>query len=280
MNACLALAILLLTTDPAADASISGGPSPTAPDLRATLTKAQANFDQAVAMDRKSGPESRKLYREALAGFESVAKAGIRSPGLYYNMGNCAMRLGDVGRAIVNYRRALRLRPGDPNTRKNLDGARRLCEVQVTRPATDALAETLLFWHFGTSMGARTRVALAAYAGFWLAMLGLLRLRQRPAALKWLAGCVGAFSLAVGASVAWDHLVAANRPEGVVVAEQAVLRKGNGDYYDPQLTRPLSAGVEFRVLESREDVKGAEWHHVQLQDGKNGWVRADDTELI
>jgi tetratricopeptide (TPR) repeat protein len=249
-------------------------------DARTRLVQAQAAFDEAVAMKNHSSPDAQRLYRQALVGFQSLIEEGFRTAGLYYNVGNTCLRLGDVGRAIVNYRRALRLRPGDENIRKNLQSARNLCELQLPKPAASALAETILFWHYGTSAAARARAGLAAYAAFWLLLLARLVVRRGGAGLRWTAGAAAGLALVLGASAGWDRFAAGGRMEGVITAERAVLRKGNGEYYDPQLDRPLPAGVEVRVMETREDVRGAEWLHVLLTDGKEGWLRAAEVEVI
>jgi len=279
MSAMAAAAVLLLAGFPGGGRA-GVGQRPPSEHLRARLAEAQGRFDEAVASGKQGGLEAQRLYREALSGFQAVLDSGVQNAGLYYNLANTYLRLGDVGRAIAHYRRALRLRPGDPNIRKNLDAARRLCPVQFATPAASALAETLFFWHFGTSLAGRTHVTLAAYAAFWLLMLGGLWWPWRTPVLTWTTRCMALLCLITAASVAWDRFAATNRPEGVLVAEKVTLRKGNGEYYDPQFDRPLTAGVEFRLLETREDVKGAEWLQIQLPDGKTGWVRADQAEII
>lgn len=244
------------------------------------LADALAKSDSAVAIRASNGPEAQRLFRQALEQFDALIHDGYRSGGLYYNIGNTYVRLGDVGRAIVAYRRAQRLAPTDDRIRKNLDVARRMCDVTFEKPATSALIETLLFWHFNSSPRTRMTLGLTAYGLAWLALLARLFVRGRSPALRWAALTLGTMALCCGASIGWEQVAAANRLEGVTVTDKVVLRKGNGDYYDPQFDRPLPAGVEFRVLESRADVKGGQWHHIELADGKSGWLRADQCDVI
>ncbi len=244
------------------------------------LSDALAKSDSAVAIRASNGPESQRLFRQALEQFDALIQDGYRSGGLYYNIGNTYVRLGDVGRAIVAYRRAQRLDPTDDRIRKNLDVARRMCDVTFEKPATSALVETLLFWHFNSSPKTRMTLGMTAYGLAWLALLVRLFVRGRSPALRWAALTLGAMALCCGASIGWERVAAANRLEGVTVTDKVVLRKGNGDYYDPQFDQPLPAGVEFRVLESRADVKGGQWHHIELADGKSGWLRADQCDVI
>src|ERR1043166_1147647 len=244
------------------------------------LRESLAVYDSAVAAKKGNGAEAQKLYRQALAGFTTLLTDGVRTSGLYYDIANTYVHLGDVARAIVNYRRALRLDPGNEKVRKNLEVARQMCQARINRPATSSFIETLLFWHYGTSLSVRLRTSLILYVVFWLTMLvGLLARRSIPA-VTWTSVIAAGLWLIVTASVVWDKQATTHRIEGVIVADQVTLRKGNGDYYDPQFERTLPSGVEFRVLEDRQDVQGALWYHIELADGKNGWLRADQSDVI
>jgi hypothetical protein len=155
-----------------------------------------------------------------------------------------------------------------------------MCESQFVRPAGSAFVETLFFWHFGTSSTARASFGMACYVLFWLVLLAMVFLPRRVPALTWLAVGLGGLAFTTGASVGWDKIAAANRIEGVLVADKVVVRKGNGDYYDAQFNQPLSQGVEFRVLETRQDVQGSPWYHAEFPDGQDGWLRADQADVI
>ena len=56
---------------------------------------------------------------------------GVDNGKLYYNLGNAQLQIGDLGQAIVSYRRAERLIPNDSNLRENLRFARSLCRNQI-----------------------------------------------------------------------------------------------------------------------------------------------------
>ena len=287
--ACLALGQTPASSQPAAAPSAAiVGPSQPLPepasqgpiDRSVVLKQALADFDSAVARREHGGPESRALFRRALGGFEAILRDGAPNGYIYYNIANAHLRLGDVGRAVANYRRATKLCPGDARIAKNLQVARDLCKTQVPIPAAGALVETVLFWHYDTSLSGRLRVALGAYIVLWLLLaLRLFAFRHAPA-MAWTIRVVAAVALITAASVAWDAVGQRRNVEGAVVADEAVLRKGNGEYYEPLLDRPLSSGVEFRILESREDVQQGAWYLIRLRDGKEGWLRADEADVI
>lgn len=251
-------------------------PSPL--DRQAVLEQALADFEKAVALRNPAAPEAKRLFQSARAGFQSLIASGVHNGRLYYNLANTQLKLGDVGRAIVNYRRGLRLSPGDPQIEKNLESARRLCELRFSKPATSAILETLFFWHYRTALSLRTRAALAGYAAFWLLAMAAVFLPRRVPTLTWLTVAVAVLTAAVGASAAWDHMHADARA-GVLVRDGVVVRKGNGAYYEPAFEQTLPPGVEFDVLESRPDVSGETWHLIRLPDEKEGWVADRDIEL-
>ncbi len=257
----------------AAAASPAGAPEA---QLRAALDA----FDQALGQASTNSDEARRLFRDAAEGFEAVIQQGVHNGYLYYNAGNARMRLGELGPAIAHYRRAERLLPGDENIRRNLAFARSRCEVQVPSTVTAAFIETVLFWHFDTATRSRTAVALSAYAALWgLLFFSLLR-RKRSPTIRSFTGAAGVIALATILSVAWDQSRLSDRTHGVTIADNVVMRKGNGDGYQPQLDRPLPQGVEFQIQEERPDAAGATWLRVKLRDGKEGWIPESRAEII
>lgn len=272
----MALAALLLA-DLSASYAVAQSPEET---RRARLSAALAAFDDAVAQPSPNSDEARRLYRAAAEGFESIIRDGVQNGYLYYNAGNARMRLGELGAAIAHYRRAERLLPGDENIRRNLAFARSRCEVQITPTAAAAMTETLLFWHHDTSTRTRTNVALVSYGAFWGVLAARWARRRRSALLRGLAWMSGLVAVATITSVAWDMSRIDDHAEGVTIADNVVMRKGNGEGYQPQLDRPLPQGVEFRILEQRPDAGATQWFHVRLRDGKEGWLPGDKAEII
>ena len=63
-------------------------------------------------------------YAEAAQVYEQLLSQGMTHSSLYYNLGNAFYVQGDLGRAILNYQRAARLDPRDPEIRANLALAR------------------------------------------------------------------------------------------------------------------------------------------------------------
>src|SRR4029077_14415925 len=75
-------------------------------------------------------------FKEAIAGYEALVRAGQWNANLFYDLGNAYFRARDFGRAILNYERALALDQHHPEATANLQIARdesRALELQPTR---------------------------------------------------------------------------------------------------------------------------------------------------
>ena len=62
-------------------------------------------------------------YDKAIVIYESLLQEG-ESGEIYYNLGNAYFKQDELGRAILNYERALLLQPGNADVNANLDIAR------------------------------------------------------------------------------------------------------------------------------------------------------------
>lgn len=241
-----------------------------------SLVFAEANdlFRQANQVRSNDPQQADMLYRGAVLRYEHLlVERGIRNAKLYYNLGNAYHQLEDIGRAILNYRKAERLDPSDPNLLRNLDYARTRRQDKLEAAADRQILETLLFWHYEFSPAIRMRL----FAGAWVLLWGVVFLRLRGKA--WVPreialGLAAAVALLLG-SIAYKAAVERHVTEGVVVAPDTVARQGDGQSYEPAFEDPLHAGAEFRLLEERRN-----WYHVQLPDGRRCWLAARDVELV
>src|SRR5438067_13149878 len=63
-------------------------------------------------------------FKEAISGYEALARAGQWSANLFYDLGNAYFRVGDFGQAVLNYERALALERHQPEVIAYLQIAR------------------------------------------------------------------------------------------------------------------------------------------------------------
>jgi tetratricopeptide (TPR) repeat protein len=229
---------------------------------------------RAVAEDVPADPhtaffEGNSAYRagrfaEAAAAYERVLAAGLESGALYFNLGNAYFKSGQVGRAILNYARAERRVPRDPDVRANLAYAREVARESAGEPA---LWERLVFPLASRATGAELAVAGSLlWFGLWtcLALRRLVpRLRTGAGRAAWVLGLVAAL---VVSSLAQRLRATELRPAAVVVAGGKT----------PVRFEPSPTGTaHFEVGEGAVlDVTGArdEWLQVRRADGRRGWL--------
>ncbi len=238
------------------------------------FAEANSLFRQANEQSATDPDAARETYAKAILRFERlIREGGIENGKLYYNIGNAHFRARDIGRAIVNYRRAYDLMPHDANLVQNLEFARSRRVDRIEVPAKRKVAETLFFWHYDLPPAVKANLFGWAVLLAWGAATALLFRRENW--LPWLTGGSAAVAVLMLISLNLDAQAAANIREGVIVAGDVVARKGDSDTYEPSFKEPLHAGTEFRILEER-----AGWIHAELGDGRSCWLPAKAVERV
>jgi len=236
------------------------------------LEQANRAFEQALVSPKPQ--EAQGYYQQAIAGYEQLVAIGIHNAKLYYNLGNAYFRLNDLGHAILHYRRGLRLEPGNRQLQANLNYARsrRIDQIGINGQQR-AFFSQLFFWSDELSVVTQWTLALAGYGLAW--GCAFAHLFWRRTSLLW--GLAGAafFCLLFAISTWLTQSQYTTRQAGVIVAEEVMVRKGNGESYTPQLPQPIHAGTEFVVLEAR-----GSWLAIQLDNGTSGWIRRDSAALL
>lgn len=267
----LAWAVLPVLMHAAAAMPVAAAPARA--DAQVEFEQALRDFDDAQRVQNDRPDRARQLFRSAAQRFISIAAGGVVNGRLEFNIGNCLLQAGDVGRAILHYRRAQRLIPRDPLLADNLSVARSRCLTQIQPTRRSEFFKSVFFWHYQTALATRFQVGLVLYVAVWVLLSARSVARRR-----WLTVCaVVAASLAgaCGASVAAERWFERNAPEAVVTAMDVVVYKGPGTGYQRQFEQPLQPGVECTVRERR-----GTWWNIELADGNSGWIEATSAELI
>ena len=245
-----------------------------APELRTLFDRAVTEFDEAQQIQADRPDQARRLFRSAAQGFHSIVAAGVVNGHLEFNLGNSYLQSGDVGRAILHYRRAERLIPRDPLLADNLGVARARCLTSIKPTRRSAFLRNVFFWHYQTSLPGRATAALVLYVLFWtlLTVWNVVRVR----AITVCAIVVALTALACGGSVAMAHWTDRSTPEGVVLDMDVPVHKGPGTGYQRQFDQPLQPGVEFTL----RDRAASGWWRIWLPDGHSGWIEARHADLV
>ena len=216
----------------------------------------EARFERTFADAAKAYDENR--LPDAIAGWESLVAEGQNQPETLFNLGNAYYRNGNLGKAILAYRRAQRLAPRDPDIRANLGFAAQSAGIEL--PARKPLATLLLDFSRAEwlGFGAVCFWLLAGALAVWIAW-PRARFAVRPA-----AAVLSALLLALAGLGLHRNLERV--PEGVVMSTGQKVLSSPLETATPLLAVPEGAIVRMR--ESRGN-----WIEVELGETR-GWLPA------
>jgi len=238
------------------------------------LAEASDLFRRANEAAADNPQDADDLYSQAIMRYERIIlDGGVRNGKLYYNLGNAYFRKGELGRAILNYRVAEQLIPNDSNLKKNLQFARSKCIDSIAVKEKTRILKTLFFWHYDLSSKTRGTLFVVSFALLWVG--ASVRLFVRRPGLLWLIGLAAALAVLAAGSLFYEEIDRSRNVEAVVLAEEVVARKGDGETYQPSFTEPLHAGTEVWILQDRRD-----WRHVELSDGRRCWLPGKSLAII
>lgn len=221
-------------------------------------------------------------FDQAIARYDSLLAAGVRSANLYFNLGNAHFKAGHLGRAILNYERAHRLEPRDRDIEGNLGF------VAKQSKAYDAAAAGSWSAWLGDLRDSFTtdEWTWLVVACYWLALLGLLAFIWLPPVIEWrrwlrtVAIVFGVIALLASAGLATRIAIEEGPPPGITVAKEVIVRLAPLD--DGMRHFTAYEGQKLWIVSERAPQKpGAPgWFEVERADGKRGWVPADAVEKI
>lgn len=214
-------------------------------------------------------------FAAAVEAYSAILDAGHESADLYYNMGNAYYRMEELGQAVLNYERALRIQPNFRDARQNLELTQSKTEDQIA-PLPEvfltkwARALTCLFSPTGW------RIALLAVAAL-LALLVVIFLLSTDYGWRkgTLAGsAVATLLLIVCIACAIASSIRYNRHNEAVVTLPMTVVKSS----------PEEGSVDKMVLHEGTKVTIDEslggWHKIHIADGNTGWVEESDVTII
>jgi hypothetical protein len=226
-------------------------------------------FQQANGLYQQGKPaEARDLY-------EGLRQNGLESGELYYNLGNAYYKAGDLGRAILNYERALRLLPTDDDVRHNLD----LANLRITDRIEPV--PRLFIWEYwdvvkdSFSLWSAAWLAYASYLLFLAFIAAMVLVRTyRLRKVAFISSAAAGVILVAFLTLFLAKLTQGSRTdEGVVVAPITTVKNSPDSRSSDAFV--LHAGVKVWILDTV-----SEWKKIRLADGKVGWMETSAVEVI
>jgi len=207
---------------------------------------------------------ARELYQRILD------EEGVKSPEIYYNLGNAYYRLGKPGRALLWWERALKSLPRDKDTRFNISFVcSRLFSEKEEQKALDIILSWLARAYTLDEMAIACAVIYCAGALFLIGYIFL----KRPVLLKF--AVISGVALCIFCAwlfILYRHTVGMRR--GIIVAPKAEVHNGPDESFKVGFT----AGEGREALLLRES---GGWQEIGIPGkGLKGWVKKEMVEEI
>lgn len=257
--------------------------------MPSTVASAQNNTDgssltleQAIAQLDASIQRAGKLnadedIREAAAALAYVLEhEGIASADGELTLGNAYFVGGDLGWAILHYRKGLQIDPSHELLRKNLEHARSFVEPSVPETRNSGwIRSSLLAWQRITDRWT-----------MWFAIIGLLALasifwslriidpsKRVPLKVPIMLGVIGFVALGL---LSYEQWTATSQRELVIVTPGTGFYSGpSRSVYQEVYDGPLGIGTEAIELDRRDG-----WVNIRLSNAQEGWIMDEQGAFV
>jgi hypothetical protein len=238
------------------------------------LSRAEKAFREGLELDATDPEKASDSFQESILYYrELIEKGGIRNGRIFYNIGNAYFRMGELGRAILNYKRAALYMPNNENLRQNLEYARSRRLNKIEERDKEKIFKTLFFLHYDLSFELRFLLFTAGFALVWITAIVMIFIRT--GILKTALILFSVITVVFLGSVATEIFSSRGAREGVITMESVMARKGDAKSYQPSFTEPLREGTEFSLLEERGG-----WYHIELVNGERCWIPSRSAETV
>ncbi len=237
---------------------------------------------------RAAGPQADSLWnagtvaysegrwQDAVSAWEALSATGAVSAPLYYNLGCAYFKAEHTPKAILNFERALKMDPSYSDARFNLEYAQGFIQDKID-PVPELILKTWLrSVCYKLSANAWGILSLLLLAGT-LAMLLLFLLSASSRTRK-----VGFFTALVlflltaqtFLFASWQHRESVRSDAAIVMRPVSPVKSSPSAEAAKDLF-VLHEGTKVKLL----DTVG-EWTDISLSDGRRGWIRTADLEVI
>lgn len=214
-------------------------------------------------------------YQEAVEAYSAILQSGKESHELYYNLGNAYYRLEEFGQAILNYERALRIKPNSSDARQNLALAQSHTEDEIAPLPEIFLVQwgrALLNWFSPTGWRIVLLVVLLLLAAAGVAFFLLGDYHLRKASL--VAAIVLTLLLIIAIICSIASGIQQNRHDEAIITEPLIVVKSSPEENSVEKMM-LHEGTKVAIDETLGD-----WHKIHIADGNSGWVTSAEITMI
>ncbi|MFC1746932.1 tetratricopeptide repeat protein [Candidatus Neomarinimicrobiota bacterium] len=203
----------------------------------------------------------------AIQEFEAIIQRGFEASELYYNLGNAYYRSGQYAGAIWAYEKSLQMTPNNEDVRHNLALANMYISDQVRNPE---VPQVLGFYR--QLRESFTTVEWFRWVSLALILFALTSTLQRFTKwqfLGWLGTPALLIALITGSIAADSYNIDRTIKGGIIFTPRSTVF--SAPYPQSTMLFEVHEGLKVSIVEY-----GNEWYHIELADGKSGWIPGQD----
>jgi tetratricopeptide (TPR) repeat protein len=214
-------------------------------------------------------------YATAIRIYENLLQQG-ESAEVYYNLGNSYYKSDDMARAILNYERALLLKPGNEDIQANLEIVRSKTVDKID------VAPEIFFISWMKSLINSISINVWARLGiiFFIILIASLyffifskQIKMKKTGFISSIVCL-LFVVCTNMFAAYQKKTLTNRNTAIIISPSVTIR-----------STPNENGTSLFILHegSKVTIKDnsmKNWKEITIEDGKVGWIPASDIEII
>ncbi|MEQ8634260.1 BatD family protein [Gimesia maris] len=245
------------------------------------LNDASESYRNGLSLAETNAADAKDLFLRAAKKYQLLVDSGISNADLYFNLGNAYLQSNQLGRAIANYNRALKIEPDNRQFQVNLNAAQGMVKTADTPQKLSGPDESLLLkLKNGNAdliklVGQETVITVLVISS--LAFWGLLILRTMDHKLSlWKFGTLPGLLLLVSLVSIYLH-TDSTAPQGnaVIVEQHLKLHAGDGEQFAEVAVLDSAEGHRVQTLAHR-----GTWTQIQTAQGQTGWVPDRVLELL
>ena len=211
-----------------------------------------------------------KDYQTALEKFSLIENEGTINADIYYNIGNCYFRINEIGRAILYFKKALKVESDHQAARRNLEYA-----LTFTKDKQDSESESVIrsFWlkAFDSISINLLAIILFLIFAFIIILISVIIIhfknREKTVPIFVTTILIIFFSVFLIISILkWQEFH--KDDEAVLLSTSAIGYSGPGEDFTRVFT--IHEGMIFTIERSEEN-----WSLIKLENGLGGWINKD-----
>lgn len=214
-------------------------------------------------------------YEKASILYESLIRDGIKDADVFYNLANAYYRQNIIGKAILNYERALMVNPNDEETKENLEFTRSLITDKIEKPEISPLQTIFFFYYYYFSVNTLAILFLVLFSIFSgsLCLNILLSSEKLKSVFSTIAISSLFFLIIITSALSLKYHNKYVVSHAIITSEKAAAFSGTGENYEVLFT--IHEGTKITIEEKREG-----WLKASLANGLTGWLKASNAEKI